>query len=96
MKNMTKLDVWFKDQPPSEQEEKVREIGRRLFSSPDGAIFLAVLLDDLHYTTPAITERETALKNYATVFLRDRLGLTKDSLAVTTALLNIGQKEPTE
>jgi hypothetical protein len=93
MKPMTKSDVWFKDMKPDDQAASIREIGRRLFSTQDGAIFLATILDDLRYNGTVSSEREAALKNYATILLRDRLGLTTDSLAVTTALLNIGQKE---
>jgi len=93
MKAMTRMEVWFKELPAREQEEKIREIGRRLFSTPEGAIFLTVMLDDMQYNMQAGSEREVALKNYATILLRDRIGLTRDSLAVTTALLNIGTKE---
>lgn len=64
-----------------------------MFSTPNGAIFLSVLLDDLYLTRPADNEGKMALKNYGTFLLKERLGLTHDSLAVTTALLNIGQKE---
>lgn len=96
MNPMTKRDVWFKDLPPAEQEEKIREIGRRLFSTQEGVIWLTAVLDDLHYGTHAVTEREVGLKNYATTLLRERIGTTRDSIAVTAALLNIGQKEPVD
>ena len=90
---MTHADVWFKELAPADQMAKIREIGREIFSTPKGAIFLAVLLDDLYYTREAKDERQVALKNFGTFLLRDRLGLTNDSLAVTTAILNIGLKE---
>jgi len=90
---MTKANVWFKDFPPESQKEELQKIGRELFTTPAGAIFLGAMLDDLCYFRPALTEPEVARRNYATYLLRDVLGLTYDSLAVTTALLNIGQKE---
>jgi|JFJP01.1.fsa_nt_gi hypothetical protein len=93
MKPMNKNDVWFKDLPPSEKESKIQEIGKKLFSTPDGAIWLATVLDDLRYNGTVRSEGEVALRNYATVLLRDRIGVVKDSMAVTTALLNIDQKE---
>lgn len=90
MKPMTTATFWLKDKTPDELDEEIRKIGRKLFSTPEGAVWLTAVLDDLRYGTHAITERDVALKNYATTILRDRIGLTKDSLAVTTALLNIG------
>lgn len=89
MKKMTNADVWFKALPIDQQEEEIQKIGRTLFSSPDGAIFLSVILDDLGYTRIAESPDQEARKNYASYFLTKRLGLTTDSLAVTTALLNI-------
>jgi len=90
---MRAKDVWFKDLPPDEKIAAIQKIGREMFSTPNGAIFLSVLLDDLYLTRPADNEGKMALKNYGTFLLKERLGLTHDSLAVTTALLNIGQKE---
>lgn len=93
MTPMRAKDVWFKDLPADEKLAAIQKIGREMFSTPNGAIFLSVLLDDLYLTRPADNEGKMALKNYGTFLLKERLGLTHDSLAVTTALLNIGQKE---
>lgn len=93
MTPMRAADVWFKDLPPDEKVAAIQKIGREIFSTPNGAIFLSVMLDDMYLTRPADTEGKMALKNYGTFLLKERLGLTHDSLAVTTALLNIGQKE---
>lgn len=93
MRAMTKDELWFKDESDEDKVKAIQEIGREVFSTEKGAIFLSVILDDLRYNTAAVTEREVGLKNYASVLLRDRLGLTGDSLAVTTALLNIRHKE---
>jgi hypothetical protein len=90
---MQEKDVWFKDFPVKEKIKIVQKIGREIFSTPNGAIFLSVLLDDLYFTRPATTEREVALKNYATYLLKERLGLTNDTLAVTTSLLSIPLNE---
>ena len=92
MKQMTKEDVFFRDFPAADQEEEIRKIGLSLFSTAEGAIFLATMLDDLGFNRSAATERDIALRNFATTFLNRRLGLTQDSMAVTTALLNIKLK----
>jgi len=92
MKTMTKDSVYFKDFTPEQKDEEIQKIGMVLFSTEAGAIFLTAILDDLGYNRSATTEREIALRNYATTFLRIRLGLTTDSIAVTTALLNIKHK----
>ena len=92
MKAMTKEGVYFKDFSAEDKEAEIQKIGRSLFSTENGAIFLTVLLDDLGYNRSANTEREVALRNYAATFLKTRLGLTNDSIAVTTALLNIKLK----
>jgi hypothetical protein len=94
MKQMNIHDVWFKDFPEQEQIKEIQKIGKEIFSTPNGAIFLTILLDDLCYTRRTSDEGENALRSYATFLLRERLGVTNDSLAVTTALLNIEPKEP--
>lgn len=85
---------WVNQLPTDkDRQQALRTIGRKLFSTPDGSIFLAMMLDDLHFTTATRHEADETLRSYAHFFLKERLGLTNDSLAVTSALLNIGQEE---
>lgn len=93
MKRMTAGDVYFSSWTDDEKEKEIQKIGRALFSTPDGAIFLSIMLDDLAYNREAEDAEDEARRNYATFFLRERLGLTRDSMAVTTALLKINDKD---
>ena len=93
---MTTDDVYFSSWSDDEKEKEIQRIGRELFSTQDGAIFLSIMLDDLAYNREAEDAEEEARRNYATFFLRERLGLTKDSLAVTTVLLKIHEKDGNE
>ena len=74
-------------------EREARARFRRVFSSPDGKLVLASILLDLRYFGEAKNEADTALKNYATTLVRDRIGIqTKEQgLDVVQALLGIGQ-----
>lgn len=86
---MLTRDLWFKKQPAAEQDTEVRAILRRVFcDTPDGAIALSVLLEDLYWNRKTNSADEAALRNYATILLRDRLGLTTDTLATTVAIIN--------
>ena len=58
---MRAKDVWFKDLPPDEKIAAIQKIGREMFSTPNGAIFLSVLLDDLYLA--AVQSVEEAVVN---------------------------------
>lgn len=60
---------------------------RKVFSDYDGKIVLNVLLNDLMLFQPCNSERETALRNYATYLIQERMGY-KDTVSMTDALLN--------
>lgn len=92
MKALNAKTVYFRSYSAKDKIDEVQKIGRRLFRTEDGAIFLSVLLDDLFYTRPAKDEKEMALKNFGTFLLKERLGLTHDSLAVTAAILNLTEE----
>lgn len=85
---LTRL-LWFKSKPPVEQEKEIQAIMRRVFcDTPDGAIALSTILEDLYWNRKTKSTDEAALRNYATILLRDRLGITTDTLATTVAIIN--------
>lgn len=80
------------DKKAQEQIREARALLRRVFSTTDGRIALALILEDLKYFDEAQTEAHKALRNYATFLLMDRMGIG-DGLAITNALLDNAAKE---
>jgi hypothetical protein len=73
---------------PQEREAAVKKILKQLFTgSLEGAIAVSVILDDLGWAKPSKSPEDTALKNYAQIFL-ERLDLNTDSLATVIAMIN--------
>jgi len=75
--------------PRGEAEKELQRITRAVYSTPEGAIVLSALLQDLCWNDEAQTLEQHALKNFATFYLKDRLGL-KMGHSATVALLNQG------
>jgi hypothetical protein len=73
--------------PPKDREPALQEMTRRVYSSPEGAQVLSALLQDLFWTTAAMTPDQVALKNFATLYLTKRLGINLGHNAIV-ALLN--------
>lgn len=73
--------------PEREQAEACRQWMRRFMGTQEGEWFLALFLRDHYYFEEAKNPEEQALRNYATFFLRERLGVTS-SVAYVRALLD--------
>lgn len=73
--------------PVKEQVPELRRITRELYSTPNGAIVLSALLQDLHWTKETATSEQVALRNFAAYYLKERLGINLGHDA-TVALLN--------
>lgn len=74
------------------QAENMRKMFREVFGSAKGKTCLNILLTDLHYFLPCANEKEVALRNYASFFVAERLGLF-DTVKITDCLFE-GKEEP--
>lgn len=66
--------------------KELQKTFRDVFSSYDGKKVLNVLLCDLKYFDTCLNERETALRNYATFLLEERMGF-KNTVSITEKIL---------
>jgi hypothetical protein len=89
----TAATLYFKDMAEREQMAEIRRLFRKVFATPDGAIVLSAILQDLGWNKETTTTEAGALKNYASHLLQERLGITNDVLAVVTAVMNDEIKE---
>jgi len=69
-----------------EKEEQINRRFRKVFSSEDGKACLTIILEDLHFFDICATTEAQALKNYATVLIKHRLGIS-NTLEITEAIL---------
>lgn len=76
--------------PAEERPRQIRRLFRMVFDTRQGREVLAILLADLHYFEEATNPDAQALRNFATSFLRNRLGIT-DAQATACAILNTSQ-----
>jgi hypothetical protein len=83
-----KASNYLKQLPPAELDSAVKGLFSRVFGTPDGALALAVILDDLYWNKQTETPGQMELRNYATVLVNDRIGLVKGNLATLVALFN--------
>ena len=67
--------------------KEMRKTFRKVFQSYDGKKVLNVILNDLMLFQPTHTEGETALRNYATYLLNERMGFN-DTVSITENLIN--------
>lgn len=77
-----------------ELEADLRTSFRRLFNTQDGKkVLYTMLVTDLGLFREAKNEEEMVLRNYASFFVKDRLGLIKasDALAVIGEILKLGK-----
>lgn len=61
--------VYLKMLPPEEQEKELFRLYKKVFSTQEGKIVLTSILEDLRFFTHPISEREEALRSYATHLL---------------------------
>lgn len=85
----------FETAKEDKQQKEIRRIFRSVFSSEDGKTALNVLLSDLRFFRPCETQDETALCEYAKLFLRKRLGIesTTELMAALVSAANITTQE---
>ena len=68
------------------ENAEIQKTFRDLFITEQGRKVLNVLLNDMCYFQPCKTEGETALRNYATFLLEERMGY-KDTISLTNKIL---------
>jgi hypothetical protein len=78
---------WLAALPPKERAEALQRITREVYSTPNGALVLSALLQDLNWTRDDIDGDKVVLRNFATYYLKERLGINLGHSA-TLALLN--------
>jgi hypothetical protein len=93
VKRMKASELWYKDRSEKEQMVEIRALCRRVCGTEEGAIFVTILLQDLGWNTEGETPKEIILRNFATYFLKERLGITKDPLAVISTVMSEEFKE---
>jgi hypothetical protein len=71
-----------------EQMAELQKTFRKVFCTRDGAIVLSAILQDLGWNKEVSSVPAEALKNYASHLLKERLGITHDTLATITAVIN--------
>lgn len=78
--------IWFKNRKPEEQIHEIERAFKSVFSSEDGKIVLAVMLEEMAFFRATKDEEDVTLKNYA-VRLLEKIGI-KDHYDITLALLS--------
>jgi len=73
--------------PPDKQVEISREYLRSFLKTEQGRVFFAVFLKDHFYFDTPKTEEEQALRNYATFFIKERLGID-NNLELSNSILD--------
>ena len=71
---------------PEKQKKEIQRLFNEVFSTDNGKVVLNVLLSDLRYFRPAITDAEKSLCEYAKILLRERMGL-KNTQLMTESIL---------
>ena len=66
--------------------KELQKTFRDVFSNYDGKKVLNVILNDLKFFDICNTERDTALRNYATFLLEERMGF-KNTVSMTEKIL---------
>lgn len=66
--------------------KELQKTFRDVFSNYDGKKVLNVILNDLKFFDTCNTERDTALRNYATFLLEERMGF-KNTVSMTEKIL---------
>lgn len=76
----------FENEPIEKQQKELQRMYNNVFSTSEGHIVLATMLEDLHFYTPCHTDDERALNNYAKHLISNRLGIA-NSFEKTKSLL---------
>jgi len=79
---------YLKDIREKDRDSAIRSLFGRVFGTPDGALVLSILLDDLYWSRGTENEEQSALRNYALVLMKDRIGIQRDNLATVVAMFN--------
>lgn len=79
--------TYIKQLPQEEQERELRRLYREVFSTEKGKIVLTSILEHLKFFEPPVSEREEALRSFAT-FLIDYI-VPGDTFDVVNALMSI-------
>lgn len=66
----------YENLTPEEQNKKLVNMFKEVFSTPHGKIVLGVILEDLYYFSPCNNDESRALNNYAKCLLAARLGIS--------------------
>jgi hypothetical protein len=82
---------WKRGNVNKKTEEENQRLFRRLFLSPDGQEALRILLNDWSFFDICDTEQKRILNDYAKIFLRSRLGMSR--ITVYTELETEEDKE---
>lgn len=88
---LTLQESTFMRLPEGERAAAIRHLFQEVAGTPQGLQAFTILLMDLYYFREAADEEAVALKNYATRFLRERLGVT-DPLLQTSLILSSSRK----
>ena len=78
---------------PQMQSQEARALVRRVYSSPDGKKVLTALLLDLGLFEQSTDPEKVALRNFATFYLKERIGFKKaqDAVLVIELMLALGK-----
>ena len=69
-------------------EEEVKRLMRRVFSTEDGKKVFNIILTDLYYFDLVRNDKEVTLQNFAKYFVNERLGI-KDTVAISNFMLKV-------
>ena len=82
----------FENESILKQEKELRRMYRTVFSSEEGKIVLATLLEELCFFRECKTEEEQTLNNFAKHLIQGRLGIV-DNLEIIKKLFEASSKE---
>jgi hypothetical protein len=77
----------YKDLSPEEQNKKLQQLFKNVFSSYEGKIVLTQILEDLCFFKKCRNDDENSLCNYAKYLMANRLGIN-DNFSIIGKLLN--------
>ncbi len=80
-------DNYLAELPHEERVEEIKRLTVKVFSTPEGALVLSSILESLYWNREAETPDQVALRNYATYFVREHLGVRLGH-KVNVAMLN--------
>lgn len=90
MKIPLKLRAPWSGHPADKQVQISQDFIRQFLKTDNGRVFFSLFLKDHFYFDQPKTPEEQALRNYATFFIRERLGIT-DQIELASAILDSTQ-----